>query len=146
MSESQTEVQVKGEDRPDEVVSIGRPVSGSDGFNYVSVRIEADGLSCSRGALMYGDDGISAFFGGLAQDWRGWDGTRHWNTIEQELTIDASHSGRRIELVFTLFRDFGPSSWRVVLAISIPPDESLDRLASDVQALFGDLQRPNRVD
>lgn len=129
MSESHTEVQIKGEDRPDEVVSIGRPTGRSDGFYYVPVRIEADGLSCFRGVLTYGDDGISAFFGGLAQDWRGWAGTRHWNAIEQGLTIDASHSGRRIDLVFTLCRDFDPSSWRVVLAMSIPPDESLDRLA-----------------
>jgi hypothetical protein len=42
-------------------------------------------------------------------------------------------------LVFTLSPGASRTNWRVVLEMSIPPDDSLDRLASDIGELFGDL-------
>jgi hypothetical protein len=133
------EVLIRSEDVPDEVISIGRPTGGPDGFYLVPVRIEAAGLSCSQGAMTYGDDGIRAFFAELARDWRGWRGTRQWHTIEHDLAIEATHTGRKIDLGFTLRPGAYPANWRLVLEMSISPDASLDRLASDIGELFGDL-------
>lgn len=133
------QLRIHTEDDPDQVLSIARPRSGHEGINSTSVTIEANGLSCSRGALLYGDNGIRAFFAGLAADWAGWPGTRSWESLEGELTIEASHTGRRIELTCTLRGSIAPDAWRVTVVMSLLPDESLDRLAADVEELFGNL-------
>ncbi|OLF16540.1 hypothetical protein BU204_16895 [Actinophytocola xanthii] len=89
--------------------------------------------------MIRGDDGIRAFFAGLARDWRGWRGVRKWDTIEHDLAIKARHTGRKIRLNFTLRPGSDRDYWIVTLEMVIPPDESLDRLARDIGELFGDL-------
>jgi Family of unknown function (DUF6228) len=43
---------------------------------------------------VYGPDGklgLGEFFGGLAREWRGWDGERTWESLEGEVALRATH-------------------------------------------------------
>jgi DNA-binding NtrC family response regulator len=76
------------------------------------------------------------FVAGLARDWQGWPGERRWHSLEEELTIAATHHGRRVELVVTLRRGIDADAWTVTLPVSLAPGEALARAARDVAALF----------
>lgn len=121
----------RSEDHPDAVVSIG----AVDG-DRLPVWLAAGGLSCAHYVVVHGDDGLPDFVAGLARDWRGWRRARRWHSLEEELTIVASHTGRRVELVVTLRSGIDPGAWSVTLPVPLAPGEALARAAADVAALF----------
>jgi hypothetical protein len=121
----------RSEDHPDTVVSIG----GSED-DRLPVWIAAGGLSCAHYVVVHGDDGLPGFVAGLARDWRGWPGERRWHSLEEELTIVASHTGRRVELLVTLRRGIDPDAWSVSLPVPLAPGEALARAARDIEELF----------
>ena len=61
--------------------------------NYYFACIRASGFE--TGAEVYAFDpkneGLPKFFAELANDWRGWDGVRHWSSLEGEFEIDCEH-------------------------------------------------------
>lgn len=133
MSDRLAEVRLRCEDHPYEVLTIGRPAVGT-----VPITLEASDLTCSHTAITYGDDGIPAYFAGMAADWRGWAGTRVLRTLEEDLVIAATHTGRRVELAITVRRDPYEHGWRVSLTMSLSPGETLSRAAGELEELFAD--------
>jgi hypothetical protein len=102
-----------------------------------TVRVEADGLTCEQGVLTTWDgDGLDRFFADLVASWRGWDGIRRWDALERGLSIEASHRGRVVELLFVLRRDYEPDAWEVRLPILVAPGESLRQIAAASASLF----------
>jgi Family of unknown function (DUF6228) len=67
------------------------------------VEMRAEGLVCERGVESHHGDGLDAFLKKLGHDWKGWRGTRKWETFRGELSIDATHEGRVVELLFVLW-------------------------------------------
>ena len=106
-----------------------------DGFGSFGIQVEAEGLSCELTAETLGGDGLHEFIGNLATDWRGFAGVRRWNSLENDLIIEATHSGRRVELLCTVQHGANPDTWQVRLPILVEPGESLARLATQVAAL-----------
>jgi len=111
-------------------------------FGTLIVEIRAGGLSCDGSALTLRGDGLESFLAELAADWRGWKGTRTWDAIEGEMTIEATHRGNRVELLFILRRDYEPDAWEVRLPLLIAPGESLSQIAKAGHHLFSDATRP----
>jgi hypothetical protein len=72
----------------------------------------------------------------LADDWRGWDGTRTWRALEDGMSIEATHRGKRVELLFIIRRDYEPDAWEVRLPILVAPGESLSAIARSGAQLF----------
>ena len=95
-------------------------------------------MTCDSDVVSYGGDGFAAFFASLAHDWRGWKGTRAWNTLEHGLSINATHTGNRVELLIVLRRDDMPDAWEAHVPILVAPGESLPRLASASRELDAD--------
>lgn len=134
------ELHLRSTDHPDESLSMARPeAADNSGFYRTQVTIKARGLTCSQSVLMFETDGLPEFLGALAKDWQGWPNKRTWQTIEGDLTIEATHTGRRVTLTATLRRDPESDAWEVTLPISIEPGESLIKLAQDTKELFKDL-------
>lgn len=58
-----------------------------------SYRAELSVLDLKAVARVYqlgGGDELDAFFGALAEEWRGWSGERHWTSLEQDLRLAAT--------------------------------------------------------
>lgn len=83
----------------------------------------------------YGPDleQLARFFGDMAADWRGWKGTRQFESLENDLTISATHDGH-IRLLIEL-ADWHPDGWRVRARLSMEPGEELARVAEDFRLL-----------
>lgn len=63
------------------------------------------------------------------------EGVRHWETIWGELSIDATHRGQCVELLFVTrvpyrAREPGDPDVEVRLRIEVQPGEALSRLAA----------------
>ena len=107
-----------------------------DGYEFVdfTVRIDATGLSATTVVRSFEtQQGLREFFGSLASDWRGWQGTRRWESIEHHLAIEATvdHHGH-VALTFTLQRHYRPDAWSVTVTVSVDAGEEMTKLASRI--------------
>ena len=128
MTDSST-VEFRSDDNRDLVVRVTATPPDADGFGGLDVIIEAEGVHAERDVLTWGGDDLDTFFESLAADWRGWDGTRTWDAVEHGMTIEASHRGNRVELLFILRRDYDQDAWELRLPIRVAPGETLQHLA-----------------
>jgi hypothetical protein len=122
-------VEFRPEDNRDALVRLSASPLNADGFGFLKVLVEAEGVRADWSALTYQGDGLDAFFHGLAADWRGWSGVRSWHAIEHGLSIEASHDGNRVELLFILRRDHYADGWQLRMPIRVAPGEALQDLA-----------------
>jgi Family of unknown function (DUF6228) len=104
------------------------------------VEMRAAGLTYELPVESGRGDGVAAFFLGLVDDWKGWRGVRHWETIWGELSIDATHRGQCVELLFVTrvpYRagESGDPDVEVRLRIEVQPGEALSRLAATTARL-----------
>jgi hypothetical protein len=128
-------VEFRSNDDERSVLRLTYHAADSD-FGTLAVEVRADGLQCDSDALTLRGDGLDTFLAGVAADWRGWDGTRTWNALEHGLSLEATHRGRRVELLFIVRRDHIADAWQVRLPILVAPGEPLSRLARETSALF----------
>lgn len=78
-----------------------------------------------------GFDSLAAFFVGLADDWRGWEGERVYESLEHDLRIVAVHDGR-VRLKVRLWQSSNPDGWSVETRLTVEPGEELARVADDL--------------
>jgi hypothetical protein len=116
-------------------LSFGRDASGV-GLDLFTVQIRTPELTCDHGVLTSGGDGLEGFLAGLARGWHGWDGTRRWDALEHGMSVEATHRGRVVELLFIVRRDYEQDAWELRLPILIAPGESLTRITSETSALI----------
>ncbi len=94
-----------------------------------------DGLFASRTVQQDYASGfadLADYFERLAQDWKGWRGSREWRSLEGELQISAVHDGH-IRLELELRGPF-PQDWLVRCEIALEPGEQLSAAATDLRA------------
>lgn len=104
---------------------------------YLSVAIEGPELRASRQVYegwSGGFESLATFLTGLAEDWRGWAGTREYRSIEGDLHIAATHDGH-VNLKVLLWESTQPDGWRVEAAVRLDAGEQLARAAADVSDL-----------
>jgi hypothetical protein len=81
-----------------------------------------------------GFESLAAFFEDLAASWRGWRGTRVYESIEHDLRIVATHDGH-VNLRIRLCRSTEPDGWTVETTVRLDAGEQLSRAAGDIAAL-----------
>ena len=130
------QVELRSDDT-DDVARLSYHPADED-FGTLAVEVRAGGLAYDESVLVYRGDGLQEFFEGLAADWRGWDGTRTWDSIEHGMTIEATHRGSRVELLLVIRRD--PTHPETALEVRLPlfvePGESLSRVGKIGEQLF----------
>jgi Family of unknown function (DUF6228) len=130
-------VEFRSDDDHDVILRVAfEPDLSGVGLDLFRIEVKTPELTCDYGVLTADGDGIRAFFTDMARDWRGWTDTRRWDAIEDGMSIEATHRGRIVELLFILRRDYKPDAWELRLPIFMTPGESLTRAASEVVSLF----------
>lgn len=76
------------------------------------------------------------FFDGMTSDWRGWKGSRVYESLEHDLRIEGTHDGRHVRLAITLWQSSQPDGWRTSAVITVDPGEQLSRVAEEVRSLL----------
>jgi hypothetical protein len=107
----------------------------------LTAELNLDGLTASVVVVHHYASGfrdLADFFEQQAQDWRGWDGIREWESLEGGLRIEARHEYGHVQLRVTVRRllpNWGNHGWSATGDLTIDPGEQLTRIASDVQSL-----------
>jgi hypothetical protein len=82
------------------------------------------------------DGGLSAFFGNLAQEWRGWDGVERWSAYSEGLRLEATMTRQgHVTLHVVLQRSTG--EWTIEGDVLLDAGQ-LAGVADEVAALCGD--------
>jgi hypothetical protein len=108
---------------------------------FLVAELHLDGLSAS-GRIVHnyatGFEDLADFFQQQADDWRGWAGTRRWQSIEGDLEIEARHQYGHVQLRITMRRfvyDWGNHGWTATGDLTIEPGEQLTQIANGVRSL-----------
>jgi hypothetical protein len=78
----------------------------------------------------------------LADDWRGWDGSRTWQSVGHELTLEAEHDRiKRVALTVTILPKWSTLSpvWSATCVLDIDPGEQMTNLALGLTTHLGPL-------
>ncbi|BCY05399.1 hypothetical protein L3i22_004870 [Actinoplanes sp. L3-i22] len=117
-----------------------------DGYVYTAeTELHEAGLTATTIAKIDGayagiSTTLSGFVAGLAAAWQGWDGTRTWESMERELTLDARHDGRgHVSLGVTLRApgpDWDDTAWSARAVFVLEAGEQMTGLAADLTHLL----------
>ena len=96
---------------------------------------DAPGISAATEVyLLEGCDYLDRFWRELAENWRGWEGTRSWWSLEGDLELSAT-SDRLGHVALEVRLDEGaPLEWRVHGTLSLEAGQ-LERLAAAARTL-----------
>jgi len=116
----------------------------ADSVHYAA-EVSAPGLTARVNEVVAwtGDSDLVPFLEGLAADYRGWDGARHWQTGDRDLAVSAVfRSGGYVGLTWTL-RPWRKAAggWGASVTTWVEAGEQMASLASDIrQFLAGEQQ------
>lgn len=102
-----------------------------------AVTVNLENLRARREVYLYAFTDLTGFFAGLAENWRGWSGTRNYESIEHDLLLEATHTGSHVELHFTLQDPSFHDEWCVRGKLTLDAGEELRRASEDIKDLFG---------
>lgn len=114
-----------------------RTKPSSDDNVAVCVELSADGMVASMSGLMLdyvAGRSLPRFLSTLARDFTSWQGIRTWDSMDDELRIEAQHSTRgHIQLVWSLRRQpGGPLSWTATAVTHLEAGEQLHQFAAAI--------------
>lgn len=104
---------------------------------YLSVTLEGPCLRASRQVYEGYDEGFSSlarYFGDLAANWRGWEGSRDYESIEGDLRMQATHDGH-VNVRVLLWESTVPTGWRAEAEVRLEAGEALRVSAVDIAGL-----------
>lgn len=101
------------------------------------VRVTADGLSALVPVITsVGGDNLPGFIDGLCEAFRGWEGSQHWRSLEDQLRIEATWAdGGHVRLRFRA-RPSVYDLWAVAACVTLEAGEEMRRLGADLRAFF----------
>ena len=89
-------------------------------------------LNASAGIYHFGGDYIDVYFKELADNWKGWTGTKQWESLESTLRFEAT-SDRTGHVMLNVQLDEGtPYDWRLKVNLIIESGQ-LDKISSDAR-------------
>jgi hypothetical protein len=109
----------------------------------LTAHLASNGLCAVRTVVRSYSEGfadLAEFFAGCERDWRGWERLRRWRSAEGDLTIEARHEYRHVQLRVTLSSlppGRGNDGWKVTAELTIDPGEQLSQAAQDLRSLAG---------
>ena len=110
----------------------GLKLSGGSEFYRVTLREDDFEVSLRVYAFNPTDNSLSNFLFGLAADWKGWGGIRHWSSLEGEFELACEHDGLgHVTTAATLRSNPYRHGWLGQIRFDIAA-VNLGRIASDV--------------
>ena len=108
------------------------------GSEYYRVTLRENKFEASARVYAFDptDNGLPRFFDYLAADWRGWDGTRTWSSLEGEFELSCEHD-RVGHVTTTAILHSNPlgHGWSGQIRFNIPAGE-LEAIATGVTRFF----------
>lgn len=95
------------------------------------------GLDASVGVLEYGEKhDLGSFLSDLANSWRGWEGTKTYNSLEYDLTVEAHREAGGHNILRFTVREGMPPLWTATLELMLEAGEETASLAREVSTFM----------
>lgn len=110
----------------------------SDDMVEYTVRLSGNGLTAEALVLSLdtAGSGLLAFLEQLAEDFRGWDGTRTWENPDHDLGVEAIWSSRgHVDLRWWLTPSIY-DKWRASVVVEVEAGAEMSALARELSAFF----------
>lgn len=114
------------------------PLHADDDIVEHTVHLEGNGLDASAVlvSLDTAGHGLARFLDGLADDFRGWDGTRTWRNADRDLSVGATWSSRgHVSLDWHLIPSLY-DRWSAHVVVDVEAGEEMVRLAAGLRRFF----------
>jgi hypothetical protein len=115
-------------------LELSAPVRSREELQQFTVTIRAEGLTASRGVYAFeGEESLLALFDEMVAEWRGWEGTKDWASLEGEVTLAATHNRvGTVTLRATLWH-YEQLEWRAAIELTIDAGEQLTEAAAAIR-------------
>jgi hypothetical protein len=108
----------------------------SDGYAFVDFRVAISGAGLSAATqvrTIEGAGGLGAFLAEIANDWKGVEPHRRWESIEHELSIDADRDSLgNVVLTIRLRESYRLDAWEVKSTFRLDAGEEMTAFARAV--------------
>ncbi|GGQ73397.1 DUF6228 family protein [Streptomyces althioticus] len=84
----------------------------------------------------WGGDGLDVFLAELAEQFRGWNGTQTWCSLEGDLSLAAEHAGPHVRLTWGLHDRLPADEWRFEMTTIHAPGEDMRSLAIEMRTFL----------
>jgi len=113
---------------------IFRPERGSRGeLDYFSVEVMSTSISATTRVYAYRCDDLATLFDEMSRDWRGWQGSRDWESLEGELKLSCTADGKgHIVVSIRIAESLNPDTWRIQTTAMIEAGQ-VDQIAKAVR-------------
>jgi hypothetical protein len=108
------------------------------GAEYYRVTLRENEFEVTRRVYAFDptNDGLPEFFAVIARDWKGWEGSRTWSSLEDEFELICEHDRvGHIKATATLHSNPYGHGWTERIRFDLPPGD-LDRIAEEVRHFF----------
>ncbi|MFF5390342.1 DUF6228 family protein [Streptomyces sp. NPDC013012] len=111
-----------------------RPYGEDPALDFL-VKARGQWVSIETLVRTWDGDGLDTFLSSLAEDFRGWEETRSWRSLERDLTISAEHRpGGYVHLTWGIHHDRPPSEeWHFETTTVHAAGEEMRSLAAEFQ-------------
>src|SRR4030095_2920760 len=109
-----------------------------DGSEYYRITFRENEFEASIRVYAFDpiDNDLPNFFRRLAADWKGWDGTRTWSSLEGEFELSCEHDRvGHVTTMATIRSNHGGHGWTGQIRFDLPAGE-LETVAAEVVAFF----------
>jgi len=113
-------------------------LSKTDGSEYYRVTLRENQFKVSACVYAFDpkDDSLGKFFTELASDWRGWDGSRKWMSLEGEFQLECQHDGvGHVDIIASLHSNPYDHGWSGQIRFAITAGE-LEEVSTRVNRFF----------
>ena len=103
-----------------------------------TVRLSGNGLTAEALVLSLetAGHGLPAFIEGLAEDFRGWEGTRTWENADHDLGVEATWSARGHVSLRWWITPSVYDKWTASVEVEVEAGAEMSALARDLLAFF----------
>ncbi|MFD8255068.1 DUF6228 family protein [Streptomyces werraensis] len=118
---------------------LSEPVRPYEGDPTLDFLVQARGRWGSVGTMVrtWDGDGLDTFLAALAEDFRGWQGARTWQSLRYALTLSAEHrSGGYVQLTWVISDGVPAEEWRFETSTYHEAGEGMRTLTADVRAFI----------
>jgi hypothetical protein len=67
--------------------------AGGGALEYFTAELSLKTMRAEVRVYAYGAQGLASLFEDMAREWRGWSGTKGWDSLEGEIKLAATHDG-----------------------------------------------------
>jgi len=115
-------------------LELSAPLRLKEELQQFTVTIRAEGLTASRDVYAFeGEERLLALFDEMAAEWRGWEGTKEWASLEGELTVAVTHDRVGTVTLRAALWHYEQLEWRAAIELTVDAGEQLTEAAAAIR-------------